>query len=182
MAEHYAQEWKRARGSEDTIGFNKKISSIRALREMHVEEARVWASSLGLRADDIRKACLSFPSKTAIDLDQHVFTDIALLPTMPWILWVRSSDNVLSSWPHQLSHFCNFWSCWARKMEGAEPSPSCTQHIASPCVWSQHTSVNGMSSLQVSGTQYVIHFRWDMRKFYDSITAHLLFPQLVARG
>ena len=30
--------------------------------------------------------------------------------------------------------------------------------------------------------QYVIHFLWDMRKFYDSIKAHLLIPQLVARG
>ena len=70
----------------------------------------------------------------------------------PWILWVRSSDNVLSSWPYQLSHFYNFWSCWARKMEGTELSPSCTQHTASPCAWYQHTSVNGMSSLQVSGT------------------------------
>ena len=40
----------------------------------------MWASSLGLRADDIRKARLSFPSKTAIGLDQHVFTDIASFP------------------------------------------------------------------------------------------------------
>ena len=30
--------------------------------------------------------------------------------------------------------------------------------------------------------QNVIHFLWDMRKFYDSISAHLLIPQLVARG
>ena len=79
-AELYAQEWKREWGSEDAIGFVKEINSIRALRGKHVAEARVWASSLGLRADDIRKACLSFPSKTAIGLDQHVFTDIASLP------------------------------------------------------------------------------------------------------
>ena len=65
------------------------------------------------------------------------------------------------------------------------------------------TSVNGMSISLVSGTlhsrviqhsermgielvhsegQNVIHFLWDMRKFYDSIKAHLLIPQLVARG
>ena len=30
--------------------------------------------------------------------------------------------------------------------------------------------------------QCVIHFLWEMRKFYDSIKAHLLIPQLVARG
>ena len=28
--------------------------------------------------------------------------------------------------------------------------------------------------------QFVIRFLWDMRKFYDSIKAHLLIPQLVA--
>ena len=56
------------------------VDSIRALREKHVAQARVWASSLGLRAVDIRKASLSFPSKTAICLDQYAFTDIANLP------------------------------------------------------------------------------------------------------
>ena len=79
------------------------------------------------------------------------------------------------------------------------------QPSVSPCAWYQHTSVNGMSSLQASGAplnsalrahvaralgvelahsegQYVIHFLWDMRKFYDSIKAHLLVPQLVARS
>ena len=30
--------------------------------------------------------------------------------------------------------------------------------------------------------QYVIHFLLDLRKFYDSIKANLLIPQLVARG
>ena len=30
--------------------------------------------------------------------------------------------------------------------------------------------------------QYVIHFLWDMRKFDDSIKAHLLVPQLVTAG
>ena len=80
VAELYAQEWKREWENEDAIRFNKEIDSIRASREKHVAEARVWASSLGLRAVDIRKACLSFQSKTAIGLDQHAFTDIANLP------------------------------------------------------------------------------------------------------
>ena len=33
-----------------------------------------------MSAASVRKACLSFPSKTAIGLDQHAFKDIALLP------------------------------------------------------------------------------------------------------
>ena len=80
VAELYAQEWKCEWENEDAIGFGKEIDSIRALREKHVSEAHAWASSFGLRAVDIRKACLSLPSKTAIGLDQHAFTDIANLP------------------------------------------------------------------------------------------------------
>ena len=38
----------------------------------------------------------------------------------------------------------------------------------------------GIELAHIEG-QYVIHFLWDMRKFYDSIKAHLLIPQLVAR-
>ena len=65
-------EWKREWSGENAIGFNTETSSIRALREKH--------GNLDLRVENVRKACLSFPSKTAIGLDQHAFTDIALLP------------------------------------------------------------------------------------------------------
>ena len=160
VAEHYAKEWKREWRNEDKHGFDKETSSIRDLRFKHVAEAHEWARNLDLSAASFRKACLSFPSKTAIGLNQHAFKDVALLPlTMLWAPWVRSSDSVLSSWPYQLSHFYNFWSCWVREMEGAEPSPSCTQHTVSPCVWYQHTSVNGMSISLESGTLHsrVIH-------------------------
>ena len=92
--------------------------------------------------------------------------------------------------------------------EGAEPSPSCTQHTVSSCGWvSAHISqwdvkfagkwdsaLKGNSALRAhvaraAGIElahnrghYVIHFLLDMRKFYDSIKTHLLSPQLVARG
>ena len=62
------------------IGFDKETSSIRDLRVKHVAEAHERARNLDLSATSIRKACLSFPSKTAIGLDQHAFKDIALLP------------------------------------------------------------------------------------------------------
>ena len=107
MAEHYAKEWKRERRDVDKIGFDKETSSIRDLRVKHVAEAHEWARNLDLSATSIRKACLSFPSKTAIGLDQHAFRDIALLP-----------DNALGSLGEIirqcfvklaiLSHFYNF--------------------------------------------------------------------------
>ena len=80
VAEHYAKEWKREWRDVDKIGFDKETSSIRDLRVKHVAEAHEWARNLDLSATSIRKACLSFPSKTAIGLDQHAFKDIALLP------------------------------------------------------------------------------------------------------
>ena len=78
VAEYYAQEWKLEWGCEDTIGFNKEVRSIRALREVHVEEASERANGLDLRAENVRKARLSFPSRTAIGLDQQSFKEIAL--------------------------------------------------------------------------------------------------------
>ena len=76
VAEHYAKEWKREWSDEDKNGFDKESSSIRDLRFKHVAEAHEWAGNLDLSATSIRKACLSFPSKTAIGLDQHAFKDI----------------------------------------------------------------------------------------------------------
>ena len=80
LAELYAHEWKSEWGGEDAIGFVKEINSIRALREKHVAEARVWANSFDLRAENVCMAGLSFPSETSIGFDQHAFTDIALFP------------------------------------------------------------------------------------------------------
>ena len=113
---------------------------------MHVELARESACNRDVRAEIVRKACLIFPASTST----HSKTSLSSL-TILWTLWVRSSYNVLSSWQDQPSHFYNFGLHWARKTEGAEQSPSHTPHIASPCVWSQHPSINGMSSVLVSG-------------------------------
>ena len=150
MAEHYTKEWKREWRDVDKIGFYKETSSIRNLRVKHVAEAHEWARNLDLSATRIRKACLSFPSTTAIGLDQHAFKDIALLP-----------DNALGSLGEIIRQcflkltiptqsLLQLLVLLGMKMEGAEPSPSCTQHTVSPCVWYQHTSVNVRSiSLEV---------------------------------
>ena len=151
VAEHYAKEWKREWRDVDKIGFDKETCSICDLRVKHVAEAQEWARNLDLSATSIHKACLSFPSKTAIGLDQHAFKDIALLP-----------DNALGSLG-EIIRQCfvklaiptqsplQLLVLLGKKMEGAEPSPSCTQHTVSPCDWYQHTSVNGMSISLESG-------------------------------
>ena len=174
----------------------------------NVAEASVWASSLGLRAVDIRKACLPFPSKTAIGLHQHAFTDIANL-----------TDNALDSLGEIIRQ------CFAKvaiptqsllqllvllgKINGGSRTIAIlhTTYRLTMRLVSSHISqwdvefagkwdfaLKGNSALRArvaravgielahSEGQYVIHSLWDMRKLYDSIKAHLLIPQLVARG
>ena len=135
MAEHYAQEWKREWGCEDTFAFHQELRSIRALRETHFEDAGEWANGHDLSAVNIRTVCLSVPPKKAIGLDQHSFQDIARLPD---IALVSLGEIVRQSFVklviRKLSRFCSCWFSWARKTEVAEQSPSCTPLVVSPCV------------------------------------------------
>ena len=152
VAEHYAKEWKREWSDDDKIGFDIETSSIRDFRFKHVAEAHEWAGNLDLSATSIRKACLSFPSKTTIGLDQHAFKDIALLP-----------DNALGSLGEIIRQcfvklaiptqsLLQLLVLLGKKKWREQNHRSCTQHTVSPCVWYQHTSVNGMSISLESGT------------------------------
>ena len=115
VAEFYAKEWKREWSDEDTIGLDKETSSIRDLRVKHVAETHEWARNLDFSAASVRKDCLSFPSKTAIGLDQHAFKDIAPLPDNA----LGSLGEIIRQCFVQLAiptqSLYNFWSCWARK-------------------------------------------------------------------
>ena len=208
VAEHYANEWKREWRDEDTIGFDTETSSIRDLRDKHVAEAHEWARNVDLSAASVRKACLSFLCKTAIGLDQHAFKDIALLldnalgslgeivrqcfvklaiPTQSLLqllvllgkknggsrtiailhttyrLTMRLVSAHISQWD------VNFAGKWDSALKG---NSALRAHVAR-AMGIEHALSEG---------HYVIHFLWDVRKFYDSIKAHLLIPQLVARG
>ena len=108
--------------------FDKETSSIRDLRVKHVAEAHEWARNLDLSATSIRKACLSFPSKTAIGLDQHAFRDIALFPdnALGFLGEIIRQCFVKLAIPTQ--SLLQLLVLLGKKTEGAEPSPSCTQH------------------------------------------------------
>ena len=61
--------------------------------------------------------------------------------------------------------------------------------LVSGILGSKENSVLRAHVVRAAGTELahrecrrVIRFFWDMRKFYDSTKAHLLIPQLVARG
>ena len=97
-------------GGEDTTGFNKEMSSIRALREKHVEEAPECGPKMFAKL-----VSLSRPRRRWASTSTHSKTSPASL-TAPRTLWARSPDNVLSRWQYEPSHFC---SCWARKNGGS---------------------------------------------------------------
>ena len=138
---------------------------------------------------------LSRPRRRSASTSTHSKTSPCSLTTL-WTLWVRSSDNVFVKFKIKTFHFYNFWFRWTRKTEGTEQSPSYTPRIASPCVWSQHTCVNGMPSFLVSGTlRSRVHVaRAERMSICDPFPlghaeilrqqkkARLLIPQLVARG
>ena len=183
VAEHYAKEWKREWRDEDTTGFDKETGSIRDLRVKHVAEAHEWARNLDLSAAIVRKACLTLPSKTAIGLDQHAFKDVALLP-----------DNALGSFGEitrqcsvklaipiqsllQLLVLLSKKNGGSRTIAILHSSHRLTMRLVSALI----SRAIGIELAHSEG-QFVIHFLWEMRKFYDSIKAHLLIPQLVARG
>ena len=154
-----------------------------------------------------RLVSLSRPKRLSVSTSTRSQTSHSSLTT-PWNLWVRSSDNFLSSWPYQLSHFCNFWSFLSKKNGKSRttailhttyrlPMRLVSAHISRWDVkfagkWD--SALKGNSALRAhvarvvgielthSECQYVTHFLWDRRKFYDSIKARLLIPQLVARG
>ena len=163
---------------------------------------------LRLLAVDIRRACLSFPSKTAIGFDQHAFKDIALLP-----------DNALGSLGEiirqcfvklaiptqslsQLLVLLGKKHGGSRTIAILHKTCRLTMRLVSAHIsqWDVNfagkwdSALKGNSALRAhvaramgielahSEGQFVIHFFWDMRKFCGSVGAHLLIPQLGARG
>ena len=94
---------------------------------------------------------LSRPRRRSASTSTHSKTSPSSLTTL-WTLWVRSSDNVLSNWQHQPSHFYNFWLYRARKLRKLN-NRHLAHHVSPHHAFGlSKTSVNGTSSLLVSGT------------------------------
>ena len=145
VAKHCAQEWKREWGCDEACSFKQELQSIRALRETHVGEAGEWAPR-----GHARRASPFHLKRRSVSTNTLSVT-LPVSRTTLWSRWGKLFDRALPNWPYRLSHFCSCWFCWARETEEAELSPSYTPLTVSPCVWFQHTSVNGMSNSLVSG-------------------------------
>ena len=168
-AELYAHEWKREWGGEDAIGIVKKISSFLGLREnMSQNLVSGLASSIYGLEIFAKLVSLSRPKRLSVSTSTGLQTSHSS-PIMLWSLWARSSDNILLSWQYLLSHFCNCWSSWARKWREQNYRHLARNISPHPCAWYQHTTVDGMSSLQVSGilrlkvtqrSEHMLQGRW----------------------
>ena len=148
----YQGQPRKFHGLNGNVSGAAKTQSVSTLKqaafELCVRSMAIWICGSKMFG---KLVSLSRPRRRSVSISTHSQTSHSSLTT-PWILWARSSDNVSSSGQYQPGHLCNCWSCFERRTEGAEQSPSYTPRIASPCVWFQHTTVNGMSSLLVSGT------------------------------
>ena len=150
---------------------------------------------------------LSRPRRRSASTSTHSKTS-HFSPTTPWTPWAISSEKVLSSWQYPTQSFLQLLVLLDKNSGGSRTIAilHTTYRFAVRLV-SAHISqwdvkfagkwdsaLKGNSALrahvaQAAGVelahregQHVIHFLLDKRKLYDSITAHLLIPQLVARG
>ena len=150
------------------------MRSIRALREAHVTEAGGWANGLDLRAENMCKACLSFPPKTAIGLDQHANKHVAFLP-----------DNILDSLGEIVKQ------CFVKLAKKGGSRTIAIRHttfrltmrlisalISQWLSCSLVSALKGNSSLRAHVVLRALSWSTDrMRKFYDSIEVRLLTPR-----
>ena len=129
--------------------------------------------------------------KTAIGFDQHSFLDISRFPDNALVSLVEIARRSLSKLATPMRTIAILHTTYRLTMR------LISTHIRQWNVkfggkWD--SSLKGNSALRAhvpraAGIdlahregQYVIQFLWGTRKFYDSIKAHLLIPQFVARG
>ena len=154
-----------------------------------------------------RLVSLSRPKRLSVSTSTRSQASHSSLTT-PWNLWVRSSDNVLSilaiptQSPLQLLVFLSKKNGKSRTTAILHTTYRLPMRLVSAHIsrWDVKfagkwdSALKGNSALRAhvarvvgielahSECQCVIHFLWERRKFCDSIKAHLLIPQLVARG
>jgi len=204
VAKPHATPWKKEWESGDRAGFLEQIQAIKSLRDEHLGGASDWADTVDVHPRNIRRACRSFPSKTAVGLDNLFFTDIALLPDAA----LRSLGNTLKQCMATLALpiqvLMQLMVLLGKKSGGSRTIAILAtfyrllMRILAPAIseWDVNTAgpwdsaLRGNSALRAHIARaadlelsdfedlFIAHFLWDMRKFYDSIRVHKLTKQL----
>ena len=80
VAEWYAEPWMREWACGDTSMHEQEVRAMRLCRDESLEEADQYAAGKDWSPKAIRRACATFPVRTAIGSDDISFDDVATLP------------------------------------------------------------------------------------------------------
>ncbi len=186
----------------------REVQTLVRLRASVREGARDWADAIDLSPPAIRRACKSFDIGTAIGVDDLEFDVIARLPDNGLrVLGVLLYD-IFSTLALPVQALLNILALLGKKSGGARTiaiMPTIYRlalriaggeirdwdvKVAAPC----DSALRGSSSLRAplgsplgvelaqSQGKCVLHFLWDLRKFYDSVRLEVLHERLESLG
>ncbi len=208
VTEHHVKPWVKEWEAEDVQGFLEETAAIKAIRNKHLEEAEDWAQTLDLSPSNIRRACKTFPSKTAVGCDNVFFSDIASLPDVALIALSTCLRQCVSTLALPVQTLLQLMVLLGKKSGGSRTIAILTtfyrllMRILSGFIteWDLATAehwdsaLKGNSSLRAHIARaldielanfeelFVLHCLWDMRKFYDSIRTSILIDKLTEKG
>lgn len=208
VAEHHAKPWSKEWGCSDTIKFGAEITAIKNIRDKHTDDAPDWAETIDMRPQIIRKCCKTFPGKTAIGMDNIFFNDIAILPDNALVNLATLLRQCIAQLALPIQVLMQLMVLLGKKSGGSRTMAILStlyrllMRLLSADItdwditYAGHwdSALKGNSSLRAHIARameieladfeelFIIHFLWDMRKFYDSIRATKLIPLLTERG
>ena len=80
VAQIHAKPWIKEWRCDLHEEFKAEVQAFKDLRHDYLDDAPTWAATVDLQPTAIRRACMTFPARTAIGLDNIFFSDIAFLP------------------------------------------------------------------------------------------------------
>ena len=204
----HARPWLTEWETHDQEGFAKEIQAIKEARERHIDDAPEWASQVDLSPSNIRKASATFPGNTAIGVDNMFFRDFGLMPDNALEAWGNLMRQCIGTLTLPVQTLTQVMTLLGKKSGGSRTIAILSttyrllMRILSPYIteWDLQTAEHWDSALQGNSALrahvaraldmelanfedlFVLHFLWDMRKFYDSIRTHILVKKLEERG
>ena len=208
VAAYHVRPWELEWEGNAGDAFGLEMTEVLNIRQQYLGTAEEWAENIDLSSANIRQTARAFPKKTAIGLDNIFFTDIALLPDNAINALGSILKQCLCSLALLVQTLLQLMVMLGKKNGGSRTiailstfyrllmrilAPAITEwDLAKAGHWD--SAVRGHSALRAHLARaldveldhhegkHVLHFLWDMRKFYDSIRVTKLIPQLVKHG
>ena len=208
VAMHHAAPWATEWECNDLHKFSEELRALVITRLAHLEDAGDFARSVDLSPKAIRRACRSFPARTAIGLDHLHFRDIAILPDTALEDIGRILRDAINSLEVHVQNLISMMVLLGKKNGGSSTIAILSTfyrllmkllsgHItewdlkaaghwdtAVRCSSALRAAIARCLDLELSAFEglFVVHFLWDLRKFYDSVRITKLIDKLTALG